>query len=986
MKAASARTAGLSYLQENKLEEAAAEFLKLIELAPNEALGYANLGIVYMRQDRLEDAEVQFEKALTLNESNLTNRENLVQLYELMDNNEQADQQLKKILENDPNNLFALHRMSEKVQMSPDDNSLMALEEYLLKIIESAPLNIVPRIYLLEHYLQNGQQTKAMKQFEDINSKFEQLNEDSKEYYDQAVELLRQQQLEASYTEMVKFHNHMKLSSRYQTDIQRLMGRKASKVGNPIISFSNIRFYGDSDNNLVYKNIRFANVTEPAGLTQIAHNKSGDEKTHSFVVANDLDNDGDQDLLFGSNVEGGNKLYLLINDLGRFNHLINKTGIPDAGTTGVFSDYNNDGYLDLLVLSDDTGSLHKNVDELTYSKVPASGLEQIKDGRVSLFFDADHDGDLDLFVGAQGLDRFFRNNGNDSFSDLSEQMGILGAQGATMDAAFGDFDDDGDIDLFVTNENGNRLYANQRLGKFHDLTQASGLPLTEGSSSVSSGDYNNDGFLDLFVSDQNGNYSLYANQEGGGFLKDHEFGKIKSIQTFKAFDHAFFDFDNDGFLDLIIAGDPLSADNKGIILLHNNPEHQFEDVSWILPEDVKPGRSLAIADYNEDGDQDVFLTYSDGSIGLLRNDGGNENHQLKIQLVGLREGSGKNNYFGIGSKVEMRAGPLYQMRTITSPNEYFGLGSYDRADILRIRWTNGVPQDIFSPKSSLELIEQERLKGSCPFLYTWNGEQFAFVKDIMWRSALGMPMGIMTSDESRSYAFPHASREYIMIPGDAMKTKEGHYQIKITGELWETIYLDELVLYAVDHPAEVDFRLDEKFVPPPFPELKFYPTRHQYLPVSVTDGKKDFLNLVSGKDHQYIADLKKSKFQGIIESRDLIIDLGRGIATEGLHLFMNGWIFPSDASINLAVSQSDEITAIPPYLQVINEKGHWETAIQNLGFPLGKNKTIISDLSQVFKTDDRRIRIRTSMQRCSSSFIPGSGLRDHDETSSRQLG
>jgi hypothetical protein len=232
----------------------------------------------------------------------------------------------------------------------------------------------------------------------------------------------------------------------------------------------------------------------------------------------------------------------------------------------------------------------------------------------------------------------------------------------------------------------------------------------------------------------------------------------------------------------------------------------------------------------------------------------------------------------------------------------------------------------------------------------------------MWRSALGMPMGIMTSDNSRSYAFADASREYLKLSGEMLKPVDNRYQIKITGELWETIYLDELVLYAVDHPDNVEFLLDEKFVPPPFPELKFYPLTNRHVPVSVSDGMNNYLNKVLNKDHDYISNFKRTRFQGITEPHDLVVDLGEGVPTDNLHLFLNGWIFPSDASINTAVSQSSEIAVTAPYLQVLNEAGEWVTAIESLGFPLGKNKTMVTDISNIFQTNDRKLRIRTSMQ------------------------
>ena len=138
-----------------------------------------------------------------------------------------------------------------------------------------------------------------------------------------------------------------------------------------------------------------------------------------------------------------------------------------------------------------------------------------------------------------------------------------------------------------------------------------------------------------------------------------------------------------------------------------------------------------------------------------------------MKLVGLRAGSAKNNHFGIGAKMEIRAGDLYQSMVVTDPNIHFGIGKRSTADVIRITWTNGVPQNIFFPGTDQSLVESQTLKGSCPFLYTWNGDEYVFVKDIIWRSALGMPLGIMGGNTA--YAFPDASDDYIKIPGELLK-------------------------------------------------------------------------------------------------------------------------------------------------------------------------------------------------------------------------
>ena len=245
-------------------------------------------------------------------------------------------------------------------------------------------------------------------------------------------------------------------------------------------------------------------------------------------------------------------------------------------------------------------------------------------------------------------------------------------------------------------------------------------------------------------------------------------------------DATLFDFDNDGLSDLLFIGRPLTNLNRGIVLLHNDG-NGFSDVSNLIPEHITNGRQLVLSDYNQDGDLDIFLVDLNGAIRLLRNDGGNTNHHIKIQLVGLRTGSGKNNHFGIGAEVEVRAGDLYQKKIITEPGLLFGIGSREKLDVVRILWTNGVPQNIFSPGTDQDLIEEQELKGSCPFLYTWNGTEYVFVKDMMWRSALGMPLGIMGG--KATFAFADASVEYLKIPGEMLHEKDGKYSIQITEEL-----------------------------------------------------------------------------------------------------------------------------------------------------------------------------------------------------------
>jgi hypothetical protein len=189
------------------------------------------------------------------------------------------------------------------------------------------------------------------------------------------------------------------------------------------------------------------------------------------------------------------------------------------------------------------------------------------------------------------------------------------------------------------------------------------------------------------------------------------------------------------------------------------------------------------------------------------------------------------------------------------------------------------------------------------------------------------------------------------------------YELQMTEELWETPYLDKSRLVLVDHPNSVGIYIDEKFVPPPYPPLRIFPVAQEVAPVSATDERgNDVFPFIVRKDDRYLANLIPGKYQGVTEMHDLVLDLGKLKSDDRIVLFLTGWIFPSDASINVSISQSTQTKVIAPYLQTPDRNGKWVTVIPNLSFPMGKNKTVIADLTGKFLSDDYRIRIRTNMQ------------------------
>jgi len=963
------QTLGLAYLEEFKLEEAEREFLKMIELAPDDKLGYANLGLVYLRMGKYKEAEAELFKAAEVDPNDADIKLLLSTVYQMDGRREEAIKVLEKALEVEPDHIKILYDLAELYSADNGEDAIAQRKKYLLRLAESAPDNIVPQLQLIELLISEGATDQAINRLELIQKQFPEFPKEAKEYYTKTIELLQKPDTEKALINFTIFHNYMKVSFPYQSGINDLKGPGGSLIGFPLITYNRQVSNKSTDDRSVLEVIKFKDVTAGMGLELIEAQELDEAfKNTTHIKTADYNGDGKTDFYIGSfdPTKNSHEHYLFANTPEGFKDVKDQVGLDHKGmeTAATFADYDNDGFQDLYINMENEPLLYRNADKGIFEN-KTSTSKIIGDGATkALFFDVDQDGDLDLFQASKEENRVFRNNGDGSFLEIGQETGLShDTMKNVSDAAFGDFDDDGDLDLITVSENGtNVLYTNKRQGKF-EIVNTSGLGSENGSSAVAVGDYNNDGFLDVFIASLKGEQSrLYSNTGEGKFEKIPDMANVlPEIRNLSIQDVEFLDFDNDGFLDLLLLGESKNSNASGLQLYHNNGNGSFTNISEVLPEDRYVGNQIAVPDFDGDGDRDILLALSKGGVKLLRNDGGNMNHYVNMKLVGLRTGSAKNNYFGIGAKVEMRAGDLYQSMVVTDPNIYFGLGNRPKADIIRITWTNGVPQNILLPNSDQALIESQTLKGSCPFLYTWNGKEYEFVKDITWRSALGMPLGIMGG--TTQYAFADASDDYIKIEANQLQEKDGVYSIQITSELWETIYMDQIELVAVDRPENLDVFVPEQFSPPPFPGMQLYQIDKKYYPLSALDGKgRDVLPMVLEKDDQYVSNFESGKYQGITKMHDLILDPGAAAQLENLHLFLRGWIFPTDASINVALSQSESLKLEFPVIQVIDQKGQWQTIETNMSFPMGKDKTVIVDLKDKFLSKDRRLRIRTNME------------------------
>jgi hypothetical protein len=309
-----------------------------------------------------------------------------------------------------------------------------------------------------------------------------------------------------------------------------------------------------------------------------------------------------------------------------------------------------------------------------------------------------------------------------------------------------------------------------------------------------------------------------------------------------------------------------------------------------------------------------------------------------------------------GSKVEVKAGRRYQKQTYRGVPLHFGLGPYKELETVRIAWANGMIQNELKQTAgkAVTFKEAPRLSGSCPMIFTWDGEKFRFITDVLGVAPLGASAG-------DGQYFPVDHDEYIQIPRDAMAAVDGRYEIRITEELREVSYLDQIRLIAVDHPRATEIFTNDKFKSPPFPEFRLFGVDRRIYPKSARDHRGgDVLGRVSQLDRTY-PDAFRRDYGGTAELHHIELDFGEAAAQNRAVLILNGWVDWADGSTFLAASQEKRGGLVMPYLQVKDAQGKWQTVIEDMGIPAGKPKTIAVNLSGKFLSASREVRIVTNL-------------------------
>ena len=946
---------GLAYLEESQPSKAVEAFSALIELLPDEAIGYGNLAVAHLRLQQATAAEEAIKLGIAVAPMESQLHFILSEVYQL--------QQGKTDL--------AVAAMQEAVRLDPDElefryklvrhylgqrNNPEAQQEavrHLQELHARSPVNIVVLMKLTLGLLAQDQLDAAGNLCQELRVLLGDTDTEKLGYLTQGIAAIEKGDLKLAIRNIRIFENLHRASPRYQQGIGELV---TDILGHPIETFS-VGFRG----RIVAKEsppieVEFVDVTEQLGFVHV-----GSPATDTMEVSLiDYDGDGNLDVYITSTGPlyyntGGQPASMRRFQVAEGQIILNPHIVA-------FADLNKDGTQNFL-LQTLTGitDFHASEGDGALSSIVQHEQAATEFGILHPV-DFDHDGDLDLFSGRADIS-MYRNNsddedkGNETFTDVSEQTFVQTAvpQSAPAEAFSADFDDDGDIDIFVTHQGtGCTLYDNLRQGRLRAVSDETGISQDVRYTAAAVGDYDNDGDIDIFLATADQIY-LYLNRGDGSFRSDPRLeAGVRDLSPMLLKN---IDYDNDGFVDLWVSG------KDGMFLFRNDGTGQFME-PYPLIETVTPTEAAvlhnatagAVGDYDNDGDLDLFFINGKGELRALQNNGGNKNNWIQVRLEGITSGSNKVNRDGIGSKLEVKVGNLYQLQYVSEQVSHFGLGAFDAADVVRVVWTNGVPQNIVAPQAKQRILEKQILKGSCPFLYVYDGEKYQFVTDLLWRA----PLGLVTS---MGFVAPDETKDFIKIPRTQIQPKSGKYSIQITEELWETAYFDEVKLIAVDHPADTDIFVNEQYTPPPFAEFEVYGVAEKLHPKSAVDHRgEDVSDALKTFDYRYAVEHAPGPYQGVVEPHAIVLDLGDVPNDAPVTLFLSGWIFPTDTSINVALFQNPEINPSFPSVAVKDAAGKWKTVIDMIGLPAGKNKTIMVDLTGKFLSDDRRVRIQTDMQ------------------------
>ena len=683
------------------------------------------------------------------------------------------------------------------------------------------------------------------------------------------------------------------------------------------------------------------------------------------VALADLDGDGALDLLVPDAGPGGGSLVLS----GRGGRARVEAGHALSGIHGVnavlFGDYDNDGLTDAYLARRGPNQLWHQVrpgvwEDVTAASGAAGGDADTVDGA---FFDADHDGDLDLFlVNADAPNELLNNNLDGTFRPLATERGLAGppgAEGGGRQVLPVDLDGDRDTDIIVLGSKPpHRAWLNDRLWAYRP---AAGLDafLAAPLLAALAADLDADGAIELYGLGPDGALTRWR-RDGSGTFKPQDLAVIQPVAGAPWSQLALADIDGDGTLDLIASGpwgwSAIAADGRELAASGATVDGTL---TWAGPILTDPAAGPGILSLSDQGP-------------TLAPPGPGRGASIALALTGMADAAKamRSNASGVGTAVALRVGSHWGIASTLRPRSgpgqdlqplSLGIGTAAQADFAAIDWSDGVFQSelALTPGQVHRIAETQRQLSSCPVLFVWDGERYAFVTDLLGVAGLGYAVG------PGVYAAPRPW-ENLLLPEGLAQPRGGRYQVKLTEPMEEAAYLDTARLVAWDLPPGWQLVLDERMGisgPAPTGEPRFY--RREVLPSRVLDQDGQDLTAALSQADGVAADPGRldRRFIGRLAGEQVLtltfeapLDTGPG---EPL-LVADGWIEYPYSQTSFAAWQAGARYDAPS-LEARGADGVWREVLTQFGYPAGMPRRMSVPLAGLPEGSDA-LRLRGNLE------------------------